>query len=288
MNFLDLSNNAQTDARVTILPVPYEVTTSYGKGTKNGPDAIIKASAHIEAFDEELEFEPYKIGIKTEEPIDFGQLVGKEAVELIESAASKIVEEGRFPLSLGGEHTITTGLVKALLKKYPKIHIVHLDAHADMRDEYEGTKWSHACVMKRLDDLGLNFTSIGIRSLCKEQWEYIKDKKQNYFFAHQIASDPGWMKKALALISGPVYLTLDVDVFDATVIPHTGTPEPGGLNWYQVTNFLKLLMQSKQVVGADVVELAPSKESAPSDYTAAKLAYKIIGYLGSKQSVIAQ
>ena len=173
---------------------------------------------------------------------------------------------------------MTTGLVRSALKKYPDLHIVHFDAHADMRESYEGTKWSHACVMKRLVELGCKYTSIGIRAMSKEEYEAISDSRDSYFFAHEIYGQTDWMDKALKQIKGPVYLSFDVDAFDGGLLPHTGTPEPGGLDWYTVTRFLKKLFERHDVVAADVVELAPNEQSRASDFMIAKLVYKMIGY----------
>ena len=281
MNFLGLSDKETrgVEAKVVILPIPYEKTTSFGKGTQNGPKAIIEASHQVEFFDEELELEPCECGIFTEKALDFVGKSGAEAINLIEAATEKILSDGKFPIALGGEHTITTGLVKAAHKRYPDLHVVHLDAHADMRPEYEGTKWSHASVMARISELGIPYTSIGIRSISKDEFDLVKPNRKNYFYAHEIAKNPNWIDETLKTISGTVYLTVDIDVFDSNIIPETGTPEPGGLNWYQVTDFFKRLMKSKKVIGADLVELAPCPGRHASNFTAAKLIYKIIGYL---------
>lgn len=264
--------------KVHILPIPYEKTTSFGKGTENGPKAILEASSQVELFDEEFESEPYKCGIFTEEPVDLEGKGGQKAIELIEKRAEKIFSKNKFLLALGGEHSITAGLVRAAHKKYPDLHVVHFDAHADMRPEYEGSKWSHASVMHRIYEMGIPYTSIGIRALSKEEFELIEPHRKNYFFAYELAKNPNWIKEALETVKGPVFLSFDIDAFDSSVIPDTGTPEPGGLSWYQVMDFFKELMKEKKVVGADIVELLPGKPSRSSDFTAAKLAYKIIGY----------
>lgn len=277
-SFLDIKDAGRDASKVSILPIPYEATTSYGKGTAKGPEAIIKASAQVEYFDEELKSQPLKIGIHTEKPVEFKEKTGEEAINLIERRADEIIGDGKFLIGLGGEHSITTGLVKAALKKYKDLFVVHFDAHSDMRNEYEGSKWSHASVMRRIDDLKVPYISIGIRSVSSEEYEYIKDREERYFYAYRIAADAGWMDTALSMVKGPVFLTFDVDALDAGVLPHTGTPEPGGLTWYQVMTFLKRLFKEKRVIGADVVELAPDASSRPSDFAVAKLVYKIIGY----------
>jgi len=280
MNFLGISDTETkgNDAKVVILPIPYETTTSYGQGTKNGPTAILKASSQVELFDEELVCEPFTCGIQTANGIDFKGKEGETAIDLISIEAAPYINDGRFLIGLGGEHTITTGLVRAALKKYPNLHIVHFDAHADMRESYEESEWSHACVMKRIVDLGCSYTSIGIRSMSKVEYEATSDSRDSYFFAHEIYGQTDWMDKALEQIKGPVYLTFDVDAFDGSLLPHTGTPEPGGLDWYTVTRFLKRLFEKQDVVAADVVELAPNEQSRASDFMIAKLVYKMIGY----------
>jgi len=285
-NFLSLEEEYSSwdKSKVAILPIPYEATTSYGHGTKNAPQAIIDASTQVELFDEELEASPYRCGIHTMRPIEFGNSNGEDAISLIRDKVRRIVGEGKFPIGLGGEHTITSGMVDGVREKYPDIHIVHLDAHADMREEYEGTKWSHACVMRRLFEKKLTYTSIGVRSICEESFDVIKSNRENYFFAHEIYNSNDWIGKALSNINKPVYLTLDVDVFDASILPTTGTPEPGGLHWYQVTAFIKELMKNKQVVGADIVELAPDDKSRAYDFMIAKLCYKMIGYFSELRS----
>lgn len=286
MNFLGLSEKECdfTSSKFVIMPIPYEETTSYGKGTKKGPDAILKASSQVEFFDEELEFETCKkIGISTLKPINFKKVHGIEAISIIDKAASKILDAGKVPIGLGGEHTISEGMVKAAIKKFPNVHIVHFDAHADMRDEYEGSKRSHACVMRRIVDLGASFTSIGIRSFSKDEFDYIQQFKNNYFFAHKIVDSLDWMNQVLDRINPPVYLTFDVDVFDSAIMPATGTPEPGGLSWYQTMNILKKLLKNKQLIGADIVELAPKQNDHASDFMIAKLVYKIIGYASLNQ-----
>lgn len=280
MQFLGIFENETSfdAAKVVVLPVPYEATTSYGKGTKNGPKAILEASAQVEFFDEELGQEPYKCGIFTEKEVNLKNAAGEDAVLKIERAVEPIASAKKFILGLGGEHTITTGFIRPFKKIYPNLEVVHFDAHADMRVEYDGTKWSHACVMRRVHELGVPFTSIGIRALSVEEFEFIRPLRKRYFFAHEICDNTGWMDRALETIKGPVFLTFDIDALDSSIITNTGTPVPGGLTWYQTMQFLKRLMREKRVVGSDLVEFAPIGQNNAEAFAAARLAYKIIGY----------
>lgn len=260
-------------AHFVVVPVPYEQTTSYGRGTKNGPRAICEASAQVELFDEELQKETYHRGIHT-------LPVLKPSLEELEKTAAKILADKKFPIVLGGEHTISAACVRACKKFYKNLSVVQFDAHADLRDEYEGTRLSHACVMRRVYETGAKFVQIGIRSHSIEEAEFISKSKINKpFYAHEIFSSNDWAGEAINLLTDDVYLTFDVDALDPSIVPATGTPEPGGLGWHQTVNFLKKLCASKNVVGADFVELAPKKGEPLSDFTIAKLIYKLIGYL---------
>ncbi len=263
-------------ARVVVVPVPYEKTTSYGKGTKNGPEAICEASSQVELYDEELEFEPYNVGIATVGSI--------ETLEKLEAETLKIVKDGKIPVILGGEHAVSAAPIRACKKKYKNLSVVHFDAHADLRDEFEGTKLNHACVMMRVFEAGVPFVQIGIRNHSMEEAEFIKKERLHRpFYAADVISSTKWMDEAIACLTEDVYLTFDVDVFDPSIIPATGTPEPGGLNWYHITEFFKKLASAKKIVGADFVELAPIKNLPASEFTIAKLIYKLIGYIGKSK-----
>ncbi len=261
------------DSKVIVVPVPYEKTTSYGKGTKNGPSAIIEASYQTELYDEELKSEPYKIGICNIEPVN--------SLAALEDKTGKILKDKKFPLLLGGEHTISIAPIKAVRKFYPDLSVVQVDAHADLRDEYEGTKDSHACVMRRVFEAGVPFIQVGIRNHSVEEADLLEKNSLKPFYAHEIHSSNDWMDGAIEKLNKNVYLTFDVDAFDPSLIPGTGTPEPGGLGWYQVVEFLKRLTAKRNIVGADFVELAPIKGEHRSEFTIAKLIYKFIGYIKS-------
>lgn len=264
------------DSKAVILPLPYEGTVSYGKGTSKAPSAILDASKQVELYDEELEIEPYKIGIWTEEALKLGKEPEKMVGEVYFSA-KKHVSAGKFLVSLGGEHSIPTGIVKAYKERYPRLSVLQFDAHADLREEYHGTKFSHAAVMSRIREL-CPAVQVGIRSLSKEEAE--KAKKNNYpiFWAQDIHDNEKWFDKAISRLSDDVYITFDIDVFDPSIMPATGTTEPGGLGWYPVLKFLKEVFKKKNVVGFDLVELAPIKERHDCDFLAARLVHKVIGY----------
>jgi agmatinase len=257
--FMNLPNFAES--KVLILPVPYEHTTTYKKGTINGPNAIIKASNELELYDYELKSEPYKVGIVTLKPV-------------IDLKKLELIKTNKFLIALGGEHTITLPLLKRFNQQ--DLSVLHLDAHADLKDSFEGKKLSHACVMRRISDFNDNITQVGIRSLDKEELTFIKRNKINTFFV-----DDFDIKKIVKTLKKNVYITIDLDVFDPSVLPDVGTPEPNGLQFKQVTDLLKEVFEKRNVVGCDVVELCPSSQIV-SSYTAAKLVYKLIGLYSKK------
>lgn len=263
-------------SRFVILPVPYEGTVSYGKGTSKGPAAILKASKNLELYDEELCKDSYKSGIVSLEPLKSASNPEK-MVENVEIACRRIIEDKKFPILLGGEHSISTGFCRALKKKYPNLSVLQLDAHADLRQKYDGTPYSHACIMARVREI-CPAVQVGIRSLSKEEAEWIKKDNLPIFWAKDIYNNDNWFDKAISKLSDNVFITIDVDIFDPSIMEATGTPEPGGLNWYQVVRFLKEVCKRKKIVGFDVVELAPNGNNA-CDFSCAKLVYKMIGYL---------
>jgi agmatinase len=276
--YFDLPSNLSDEkARVAVIPVPFETTVSYGRGTANAPDAILEASQQVEFYDDELGFEPCDVGISSEEPISIqGEPI--DVLNRIESKVHDITKSGKLPLVLGGEHSITPAAVRGVAKVHDDFTVVQFDAHADLRQEYDGTPLSHACAMARVRE---NFPAvqIGIRSLSAPEAEWIKKDNLPVFFAKDIHHDQKWVEKAIDSIkTEKVYVTIDVDAFDISIMPHTGTPEPGGLSWYQVTDFLGRLLQKKRAVGFDIVELAPREGGHASDFLVAKLAYKCIGY----------
>lgn len=273
-------------ARVAILPIPYEATTTYRRGCKNGPAAFLEASQQLEYYDEELDREiGWEVGIYTAEPIAdtaHGQKVSaEEMLDVTQKTVEKLAGDGKFVIGVGGEHSITTGIVEAYRKLYPgePFTVVQIDAHGDLRQEYEGSIYNHACVMRRIVDMGLPTVQIGIRAICKEEADLIKEKQLTVFRSREIVTQPDWMERAISSIKTKrVFLTIDLDGIDPTLIPGVGTPEPGGLNWFSLTEFLRRTFESYEVVGCDIMELAPIVDSVVSEFTAAKLAYKLIGY----------
>lgn len=270
------------NSKIAILPVPYEVTTSYGKGTARGPMAILKASHYVEFFDEELNRELcYEKGICSVKQLDMTDKRGSAALEYIQKHVTQLLEDDKFVVTLGGEHTISTAPIKAHFDKYPDMTVLHFDAHSDLREEYEGTKFSHACFAKRVSEFTTNITQVGIRAQSIEEYSYIKEKDIKTFYAYEIRNGRygvDWQNMVLSTLSDNVYITFDVDYFDPSIMPSTGTPEPNGLYWAETMNLLKRLGETKNVVGFDVVELAPRKDFTYPDFMTAKLIYKMLNY----------
>ena len=278
--FLGIDNNFNFKEKVVIVPFGLEKTVSYGGGTKNGPKEIIKASHQVELYDEELGCEPYKkIGIKTLKPFKINKNINK-ALSQIEEINKKILQNNIFPLVLGGEHSITPGCIKPFVEKYRSICILHFDAHADLRDSYNGEKLSHASAIRRcLDHKNVSVISFGIRNISKEEIPFLKknNKRINIFWAKDKSK---WdLKKFEKIIKNKnVYLTFDVDGFDLSLMPATGTPEPGGLLWDETLQIIKIAFKNSNIIGADVNELAPIKGFNSYNFLVAKLIYKILSY----------
>jgi agmatinase len=268
-------------SRAVIFPVPLERTTTYEHGTRNGPAAILKASQNMELYDEDLELEPYKeIGIHTLPPIDTMDGSLDEVITELFTAQCGLLDDDKFPVAIGGEHSLTPPLVSAVARKYKDLTVLQIDAHADLRNEYQGNPASHACAMRRV----LEFcpaVQVGIRSLSVEEAKAIPHLRTKVYWANDILRTPlkSWIAKVLADLSPNVYLTIDLDGFDPSVIPATGTPEPGGLDWHQVTSLVRAVARHKKIVGMDVVELLPHPGEHASDFLAAKLIYKCLGYV---------
>ncbi len=278
--FLGLEVNQKIDNKVVIVPFGLEKTVSYGSGTKNGPEEIIKASHQVELFDEELDSEPYKkIGIKTLKPFPIKKNI-KDALDQLSEINHNIISKNKFPMIVGGEHSITPGSIKPFVKKYKNIVILHFDAHADLRNSYNGEYYSHASAIKRcLDYENVKVVSLGIRNLSYEEMRFYKNnrKRIKIFWAKDKKI---WNLKILKNIfkNKNVYITFDVDSFDASIMPATGTPEPGGLFWDDVMPILKEVCKIANIIGADVNELAPIKNFNSCNFIVAKLIYKILAY----------
>jgi len=280
-NFLG-SSTSYKDAKAVILPVPYEGTVSYGKGTANGPKSIIEASRHMELYDEEIGINTAeKIGISTLKELNVKKDKPEAMLEKVKKAVKIVADDKKMPVILGGEHSISSAPVEILKERYNNLSVLQLDAHADLRNRYNGTIYSHACIMHRILDLDVPFVQVGIRSVCEEDTRVIKRKKIPVFWAKDIYNNNNWFDKAISKLSDNVYVTIDLDVFDPSIMPSTGTPEPGGLTWYNVINFLKEVAKQKNIVGFDVVELAPNKDNIAPDFMAARLVYKVVGYVFS-------
>ncbi len=267
------------DARVAVLPVPYEGTVSYGAGTARGPAAILDASTQVELYDELLASEPFRAGIHTEPMLDLSDdPTAREVVSRVESRFGALIDAGKWVVMLGGEHSITPGGVRAAAARADGLRVVQLDAHADLRESYEDDPWSHACAMARCLEVA-PVHAIGIRSYSAEEGQRLAGGLPGYRMLHAREMEGGrWIERALDDLAGiPVYLTIDVDFFDPAVIPSTGTPEPGGGRWWPTLRFLEALFDRARVVAADVVELAPIEGLHHADFTVARLVYRLIG-----------
>jgi agmatinase len=270
-------------ARVVILPVPYEQTTSYLKGTEKGPQAIIKAAEQIELFDEKLKSEPYQMGIHilpfiptTTNPVVF--------LNQLEDEVLHHLAKHKLMVMLGGEHTITLGGVKAAKRVFPDLGVVQIDAHADLRNSYQNNPYSHAAVMRRIFDEEVPIFQFGIRSLSREEYEFIKEKKINTLFQHELSKKS--LKSFLTQLPENIYLTIDLDGFDPAVVPGVGNPEPGGLSWEVADHILEQISSRSRIRAFDIVELRPLPEEARSEITAARLLYRILGYVARDQKFL--
>jgi len=274
-NFLALPEKLSSykTAKAVILPIPYDLTLSFEIGSRLGPRAIISASRQVETYDDSLGLDPSEIGIATLP--EMAQVVSgpEDMQKAVYSACLDLLNDRKFVMALGGEHSITAGLVKAHKQKYPDLSVLQIDAHADLRDSYQGSKYSHACVMARVAEMA-PFLAIGIRSFCgcENEAKY----GCNIVRPIQFRNNPEIIEKSIAKLSENVYITIDLDGLDPAVMPAVGTPEPGGLSWDEVMNIINSLASQKQIVGADIVELSPKPGLTYADFTAAKLAYKVI------------
>ncbi|MBA1337957.1 MAG: agmatinase [Pelagibacterales bacterium] len=278
--FLGYENILKIENKVVVVPFGLEKTVSYGRGTKNGPKEIIKASHQVELFDEDLNKEPYKtIGIKTLKPFKIRKKI-EDAVNQLADINEQIISKNKFPLVFGGEHSITPGAIKPFTKKYDELVLLHFDAHADLREEYNGEKFSHASAIKRcLDFNNVKVVSFGIRNLSEPEMNfYNKNRDRIEIFWGKDKKDWNFNKLQNIFLNKNVYITFDVDGFDASIMPATGTPEPGGLLWEDVIPIIKKVCKVSNIVGADINELAPIKNFNCYNFLVAKLAYKILSY----------
>jgi agmatinase len=265
------------NARVVIFPVPLDRTTSYVSGTRNGPREILVASSHMELWDEETQTDVHSIGISTLPEMEFPFAGMDEVVCEIRRVASELVNRGKFPLVLGGEHSITPAVVGAVAAKHPGLSVLQIDAHADLRDSFMGTPHNHACAMRRTLDFAPT-TQVGIRSLSPEEAAAAPSLRTTIFYDYNMRADPRWIDRVVESLTDTVYITIDVDGLDPAIMPATGTPEPGGLSWYETLALLRAVIERRTVVGCDIVELSPMAGNVAPNFLCAKLIYKILSY----------
>ena len=268
-------------AKAVILPVPLESTTSYVPGTRNGPREILVASSHLELWDEETNTDIHPIGIFTlpEMELPFDNM--EDIMAEISRVTSAILDHDKFPVVLGGEHSITGAVVAAVAKKYSGVSVLQIDAHADLRDMYMGTRFNHACAMRRVAEHA-RVTQVGIRSMSTEEAKAAPQLPTTIFYDVNMRQDRNWIAKVVESLGEKVYITIDVDGMDPAIMPATGTPEPGGLSWYEILSLLRAVISARNVVGCDLVELSPLPGVAAPNFLCAKLVYKILSYQFTK------
>jgi agmatinase len=262
---------------VVILPVPLDRTTSYVPGTRTGPHEILVASSHLELWDEETRTDVHRIGIFTMPEMEFPFATMGEVMAEIRRVAAELVSRGKFPIALGGEHSITPPIVEAVAAKHPGLSVLQIDAHADLRDSFMGTPLNHACAMRRVLEHA-PCTQVGIRSLSTEEAAAVPTLKTTIFYDWNMRRDADWIDRVVDTLSDTVYITIDCDAFDPAIMPAVGTPEPGGLSWYEALALLRRVIESRRLVGCDIVELCPMPGNVSPNFLCAKLIYKILSY----------
>ncbi len=262
------------NAAILLQPISYDGTSTWGKGADKGPDAFLEAAENMELYDIETDYEVYKNGIHLLPAITANSTPDQMAAAVYDKTRD-LIQTGKFPTFFGGEHSVSIGIIEAFLEKYTKLSVLQLDAHADLRSSYMGSEFNHACAMHKASQT-TNLIQAGIRSMdiCEKQY---LDYNKCYFASH-IAENKNWEEESISQLTEDVYITIDLDVFDPSVMPSTGTPEPGGLDWYTVVNYLKKVILAKNVVGFDIVELAPVDHNRAPDFLAAKLYYKLLSF----------
>jgi len=259
-------------ASIAILPVPYDGTSTWMKGADRGPQALLEASANLELYDIETDSEVFKHGIVTVDPVLCPDEPG-EMVAAVYKRARRILKDGKFIVGIGGEHTISVGLVQAAATRFSNLSVLQFDAHADTRNDYEGSRYNHACVMSRISEI-CPYVQAGIRSMDSSELKTLN--RDRTFFAHEILKGPDVISKVLEALTNNVYVTIDLDVLDPSIMPSTGTPEPGGLDWYTLLGFIESVVMEKNIVGIDITELLPNPANKGPDFVAAKLIYRVL------------
>lgn len=269
----------EANAAIVLIPVPYDGTSTWQKGADKGPDAFLEASANMELYDIETDTEVYRRGVYLAPAVEEDS--SPEAmVDAVEEAVGRYLDAGKFVTAFGGEHSISIGVIRAFSKRYENLSVLQIDAHADLRESYEGSRCNHACAVYEAR-YNTNLVQVGIRSMdVSEKAVMVED---NVFFAHHLRNNPQWMDQALGRLGEKVFITIDLDAFDPSIMPSTGTPEPGGLLWYETLDFLRSVAEHREIVGFDIVELCPREEERSSDFLAAKLYYKLLTYIFEKK-----
>lgn len=276
----DLTHTSFEEARFVVVPIPYDLTTSYQPGTRRGPKAILEASSYMELYDDELGKETYLCGIHTADPVEVDTRGPEAMTAKIRERIEEIVAAGKIPVPIGGEHSVSIGVVQAMKEKFPGLSVLQFDAHADLRDSYQGSPYSHACAARRIWEI-CPITQVGIRSLSAEDAAFIKEKKIPSFHADFVDEDR-WWEKVEKTLTDDVYITVDLDCLDPAVMSATGTPEPGGISWKNLLRVIKEVAGKRRIRGFDVVELSPIPGLVAPDFLAAKLIYRIMGYITEK------
>ncbi|MBN1827682.1 MAG: agmatinase [Deltaproteobacteria bacterium] len=266
------------EATFVVLPVPYDLTSTYMPGSRKGPQSILEASANMELYDDELRRETYRSGIFTLPSLEIDARGPQEMIAAVEKEINGILDRKKIPVMLGGEHSISAAAVRALYGRHPGLSVLHLDAHADLRDSYQGSRYSHASVARRISEI-CPIVQAGIRSLSMEEAEFLESSNIPQFTSGTIREQSNWGKNICEKLTEDVYVTLDLDVLDPSLMPATGTPEPGGLGWWDVMTLLRTVATERTIRGFDVVELCPIPGMIAPDFTAAKLVYRLMGYI---------
>lgn len=277
---------AWKDATFAVVPFPSDVTASHLAGSRNGPRAILEASGHLELFDEENKLEPYRAGIFVTPEVAPATTAPLPVIRQVEKRVHAVLRAGKIPVLLGGEHSGTLGAVNALRKKYEDLTVLMFDAHADLRDAYLGTPWHHACVGRRILDSRVRLVQVGIRSISEEEDRFLrKSEAARTFYASEVRDNLADVTRGIVSnLSGNVHISVDLDVFDPGIMPSVGTPEPGGLGWYEAVDILREVMRSgRRIAGFDIMELSPMPGLVAPDYFAAKLCYRMMGWIVSRQ-----